>query len=97
MKKLCFVLAITIFSFTSVNAQEGFSGGIHIGVPTGDFSDLCGIRYGVDLYYLFKVADNFDAGFIIGYTNFSGKDLTSGSFILEVGDAGFISVAATAR
>ena len=97
MKKLCIVAILAIFSFTSTNAQEGFSGGVHLGIPTGDVSEISGFNYGVDLSYLFNVADDFDAGFTTGYTNFTGKDISTGFGTIEFDDFGFVPVAATAR
>ncbi len=101
MKKLCIVAMLAIFSFTSVNAQEGLTAGIHVGIPSGDISDYSGLNFGVDLSYLFNVAEGFDAGLTTGYTHFTGKDQTfSGDgvdFTVETDDFGFIPLAGTAR
>ena len=102
MKKLCIVAVLAIFSFTSIKAQEGFSGGVHVGIPSGDISDLSGLNLGLDLTYLFNVAEGFDAGITTGYTHFTGKDQTfstgdGGSISFEVEDFGFIPIAGTAR
>lgn len=102
MKKLCIVAVLAIFSFTSVNAQEGFSGGVHVGIPSGDISDFSDLNFGVDLSYLFNIADGFDSGFTTGYTYFTGKDQTfsSGdgpSITVKSDGAGFIPLAGTAR
>ncbi len=101
MKKLCIVAMLAIFSFTSVNAQEGLTAGIHVGIPSGDISDYSGLNFGVDLSYLFNVAEGFDVGLTTGYTHFTGKDQTfSGDgvdFTVEADDFGFIPLAGTAR
>ena len=102
MKKLCIVAVLAIFSFTSVNAQEGFSGGLHVGIPSGDISDFSGLNLGVDLSYLVNVAEGFDAGITSGYTHFTGKDQTfsngdGGSITIEAEGTGFIPLAGTAR
>jgi len=97
MKKLCIAVLLAIFSFTSVKSQEGFSGGVHVGIPSGDISDFSGLNFGIDLSYLFNVAEGFDAGITSGYTHFTGKDWNDGPFTIEVEDFGFIPIAGTAR
>ena len=102
MKKLCFVALVAIFSFGSIYAQGGFSGGLHLGIPSGDVSDFTSLNVGVDVTYLFEVSDGFEAGITSGYTHFIGKDTTidfggEGSFTSQVEDFGFIPLAGTAR
>lgn len=102
MKKLCLVALVAIFSYSSVNAQGSITGGLHVGIPSGDISDFASLNIGADLSYLFEVSDGFEAGFTTGYTHFIGKESTfdfgdGGSFTVEAEDFGFIPVAGTAR
>ena len=102
MKKLCLVALLAVFSISSMNAQGSFSGGLHLGIPSGDVSDFSSLNIGVDLSYLFEVSDGFDAGFTTGYTHFLGKETTidfggEGSFTIDAEDFGFIPIAGTAR
>ncbi len=86
MKKFLFA-AFAVLAFGAVNAQ-GFKGGVHIGLPVGDFSDFTSFAAGADLSYTWEVADNFTAGVATGYSAFFGKDGGDGF--------GFIPLAGTA-
>tara|TARA_R110002073_G_scaffold4213_1_gene27906 strand:+ start:46156 stop:46650 length:495 start_codon:yes stop_codon:yes gene_type:complete len=97
MKKLCIIAVLSMITFTSVEAQGTFNGGIHLGIPVGDVSDFSGFNMGVDLSYLMEIADGLEAGFATGYSHFTGKDVDFGEISFEAEDFGFIPLAGTAR
>ena len=97
MKKLCLVALITVLSFTNLEAQGGFSAGVHLGIPVADASDISGFNFGLDVSYLFEVSDEFQAGLTSGYTHFTGKSIDLGFGTVSVEDFGFIPLAGTAR
>ena len=74
MKKI-FLTAAAVFAFSFANAQDGsFKLGAHLGLPTGDIQDFTSVNLGVDVAYVWNVADSFDAGIASGYTSYLGKD-----------------------
>ena len=74
MKKLFLVGAVALFG--AMNAQTGFKAGAHIGMPLGDLGEATSFNFGVDLAYLYPVAENVKIGATTGYTYFTGKDQT---------------------
>lgn len=81
---------LAVFAFGAAQAQDGgFKAGVHLGLPIGDISDFSSFNGGVDLAYMWSVADSFNAGLTTGYTYFSGKD--------GFGNLGFIPVAASGQ
>jgi len=98
MKKLFFAAAFAAIGLVGVNAQTGFEGTVHVGVPVGDTADASSFNLGVDLAYLWPVANNFSLGAKVGYDHFIGKDVKyNGTVIAEKEDVGFIPLAATAK
>ena len=76
MKRILLSL-VAIMAFGFANAQEGnFKVGAHVGLPLGDFKDSFSVNLGVDVAYLWKVADKFSAGVTTGYTTFLAKTYT---------------------
>lgn len=89
MKKIIFTAAL-VFVFSFANAQKGsFKLGAHVGIPMGDIKDFSSVNLGVDVAYVWKVSDNFDAGVATGYTSYLGKDGADA--------AGFIPIAVTGQ
>lgn len=89
MKKII-LTAVAVFAFSFANAQDGgFKLGAHVGLPTGDIKDFSSANLGVDIAYVWKVADKFDAGLASGYTTYLGKDGADAT--------GFIPVVATGQ
>ena len=71
-KRLILILALTAcFSTSKTFAQ--FSGGLELGLPMGNFSDMASTGFGVTAKYEANISDklNWNAG--IGYLSFSGK------------------------
>ncbi len=90
MKKLVLAASVALFGLVGVNAQStGVEGGVHIGIPVGDVSDLSGFNIGLDLAYLYPVSENFKLGIASGYDHFIGKD--------DFKDFGFIPLAVSAK
>ena len=97
MKKIIVLAGNVIGTFGFVNAQEGnFKLGAHVGLPVGDAKDFSSVNLGVDVAYVWKVADQFSAGVTTGYSTYLGKTVDVagiGSFKAE--DSGFIPIAVT--
>ncbi|MCK5401927.1 MAG: hypothetical protein KAJ28_09870 [Flavobacteriaceae bacterium] len=102
MKKILLFVAIAIFGFSNISAQdssqtnnsgEGFNFGLHLGIPVGDFEDVSSFTLGLDVSYLFNVSEGFDVGIATGYINFFGKDFEG----FKVDDLGIIPIAASTR
>ena len=96
MKKVLFIAAFLVAG-VSMQAQEGASAGVNLGLPIGDAGDVSGFSIGVDFNYLWSAAESFDAGVAVGFTNAFGKtiDTPIGSF--EVEDVQFLPLAAAGR
>lgn len=102
MKKIFLTAIVAVMSIVGLSAQDsGFSGGIHIGIPTGDIKDSSSFNAGLDISYMKEVSDLFKVGLTTGYTNFFGKDYdySAGSVTVTVkgSDLAFIPLAATAE
>jgi hypothetical protein len=101
MKKIILTVA-AVFVLSFANAQDGgFKAGIHAGLPIGVAGDVYSANFGVDLAYMWNVADKFQAGVTTGYSFYSGKsvDLGFGEFILATTkvNGAFIPIAATGQ
>jgi len=97
MKKLCLVAFVAIFSFSTANAQGNLEATAEVGFVIGDASDFTSLSVGAALAYLFEVSDDFQAGPEIGYTNYFGKDFTSGSITFKTDDFGVVPILAKAQ
>ncbi|OAD46144.1 outer membrane beta-barrel protein [Polaribacter atrinae] len=99
MKKLLVIAALAFAGLGVVNAQEGsFNGGVNVGFPTGDTSDVSSFAMSVEANYLFDVSETFKVGPSISYLHYFGKDIEINGFgTIEVKDSGFLPVAAAAR
>ena len=102
MKKLFLTGALALFGL--MNAQKTESGirlGVNAGIPVGDFGKFTTFTAGVDLAYLYPLAENFRLGVTTGYSHYFGKktktDLILVTLKNEVPDVGIIPVAATAE
>jgi hypothetical protein len=101
MKKVILsMFALATFGFAS--AQEGqFKAGIHAGFPMGDIKESTTVNLGLDVAYLWKVADKFSAGATAGYTTYLGKTVTfdTGFGVVEIkpDPISFIPVGATGQ
>ena len=76
-------MTIILFSFTS-NAQ-GLRVGGTIGIPSGGAETYYSFVYGLDLSYTWNLAEKFDLGIVLNYTQFSPDN---GTYILPAGIAG---------
>ncbi len=97
MKKIFLTMA-AVFAFSFANAQDdgGFKAGIHAGIPMGDAGDLYSFNAGLDVAYMWNVADKFQAGVTTGYSYYAGKAFDTGFGEVKVNGA-FIPVAATGQ
>ncbi|MCE2611568.1 outer membrane beta-barrel protein [Flavobacteriaceae bacterium D16] len=96
MKKVILIAAFFVAGL-SLQAQEGASVGINLGIPTGDASDISGFSIGVDFTYLWSVSDKFDAGAAVGFSNAFGKEIDTGLGSVEIDDIQFLPIAAAGR
>lgn len=102
MKKLFLTGALALFGLMSAQKTEsGFRLGVNAGIPVGDFGKFTTFTAGVDLAYLYPLAENFRLGVATGYSHYFGKktktDLILVTLKNEVPDVGIIPVAATAE
>jgi hypothetical protein len=82
---------LAVFAFGAAQAQDGgFKAGLNLGLPMGDIKDAYSFTVGVDVAYMWSVADKFQAGVSLGYAHYMAKE----DFI---DDAGFLPIAATAQ
>ena len=102
MKKLFLTGALALFGL--MNAQKTESGirlGVNAGIPVGDFGKFTTFTAGVDLAYLYPLAENFRLGVATGYSHYFGKKTKTDLILVilrnEVPDVGIIPVAATAE
>lgn len=86
MKKILLFVAFVALSFT---ASAQFSGGVNIGIPTGNASNVSSFAFGVDLNYMLSSEEDFSYGLAAGYQNFSGKN--------GAGSVSFLPIAASGR
>lgn len=87
MKKIITGLFVTV-GF-SINAQNHFSVGAHIGIPVMDVADASSINVGLNAAYLHDISENFKIGASMGYSHFFVKTLGT--------DLSFIPIAAKAQ
>ena len=102
MKKLFLIGALALFGLMSAQKTEsGIRLGVNAGIPVGDFGKFTTFTAGVDLAYLYPLAENFRLGVATGYSHYFGKktktDLILVTLKNEVPDVGIIPVAATAE
>jgi len=102
MKKLFLTGALALFGLMSAQKTEsGIRLGVNAGIPVGDFGKFTTFTAGVDLAYLYPLAENFRLGVATGYSHYFGKktktDLILVTLKNEVPDVGIIPVAATAE
>ena len=102
MKKLFLTGALALFGLMSAQKTDsGIRLGVNAGIPVGDFGKLTTFTAGVDVAYLYPLAENFRLGVATGYSHYFGKktktDLILVTLKNEVPDVGIIPVAATAE
>lgn len=97
MKKVL-IIAVMMLGAFGLQAQEGFRAGINLALPVGDAADVSSFSLGLDVNYLWEVADSFDAGVAAGFTNAFGKDIDTGlGGSVKVDDVQFLPLAAAGR
>ena len=105
MKKIILTMAV-VLTAAFANAQDkksgsdseaGFRGGINLGLPMGDIKDLYSFSLGLDVSYLWPIADKFQAGVTTGYAHYLGKTVDFLGVSVKNDDAGFVPLAATAE
>jgi hypothetical protein len=96
MKKVL-ILAVLMLGAVGLHAQEGFRAGINVALPVGDAADVSGFSLGLDVNYLWEVADSFDVGVAAGFTNAFGKKIDTGIGTVQIEDVQFLPLAAAGR
>lgn len=104
MKKFVLTGAMALLGLVNVSAQESgnFKLGAHVGLPVGDLADVSSANLGVDVAYVFPIAENFKLGVTSGYSHYFGKktEINVLGFKLaegKVSDFGIIPLAATGQ
>lgn len=93
MRKILLSAILAAFVLTSLNAQGEFRAGASLGLPVGDIADVTTFAFGIDLSYLFEVADQLSVGPTAGYQHFFGDNIDVGSIEVEVEDFSFMKIA----
>ena len=96
MKKVL-IIAVMMLGVVGLQAQEGFRAGINVALPVGDASDVSSFSLGLDVNYLWEVAESFDAGLAAGFTNAFGKEIDTGVGSVSIDDVQFLPIAAAGR
>lgn len=83
MKKILLAMSIVAVSFAA-NAQKnegGFhvAGGVHVGLPIGDFGDVSSFGIGAQLQGEYMFAESVSGTITTGYTSFMGKEVDLGA------------------
>lgn len=94
MKKLVLIGCLALFGI-SVQAQNEFRAGAHLGLPVGDAGDFATFAIAVDLGYLFEISDEIQVGPTIGYSHSFGDSIDTIIGQIDVDDAQFIPIAAS--
>ncbi|MAO10926.1 MAG: hypothetical protein CMC07_08610 [Flavobacteriaceae bacterium] len=101
MKKLLLVAALAVFMMGTSFAQGQFKIGANGAIPVGDAGDSYTFGVGVDVAYLFEVADMVWIGPQASYFHYFGDDVEIdtgiGTISGEVEDAAFLPIAASGR
>ena len=107
MKKITLTV-LAVFALTFANAQDkkdssgsddsaGFKLGLNLGLPLGDIKDAYSLGLGLDLAYMWPIADGFQLGVTTGYAHYLGKTEDFGGISVKYDDAGFVPLAASAQ
>lgn len=103
MKKSLLVGALAFFGLATAQQEKGnFKLGAHIGLPVGELSEVTTFNVGVDVAYVYPIAENFKLGVTTGYSYYTGKTEEVNLYGLDFGKVrmpslGIIPVAATAQ
>ena len=95
MKKLLLFCLFSIFTLSSLQAQEGFRLGIQGGIPSGDFDEAVSLMIGADVGYMWVLGEYFDLGIATGYIHGFGDNFGLESEAGE--DVQFLPVAGAFR
>jgi hypothetical protein len=75
------ILVIALVGFmTSSNLFAQFSGGLELGLPMGNFSDIANVGFGISGKYEAQIKDKLSWTAGLGYLSFGGKSFLGGSF-----------------
>lgn len=100
MKKVIF-LAFILATAVAANAQGDkafkFSGGVRLGLPTGNFHLSHALGVGAELQAEYKFAPNASFTGTTGFTNFIGKSESYGGYKYKYSSVGYIPLLVGAR
>ncbi len=97
MKKVMF-LALILATTVTVNAQSKtdkgthFTGGLRIGLPTGNFHLSHSLGIGAELGVEYKLSSQASLTGTTGFTNFMGKSETYGGYKYKYDAVGYIPI-----
>lgn len=94
MKKLVLIVCLVLLGW-SVQAQNEFRAGAHLGLPIGDAGDFATFAIAVDLGYLFEISEEVQVGPTIGYSHSFGDSIDTILGSIDIDDVQFIPIAAT--
>ncbi len=94
MKKFV-LIAFFALAGMSMQAQNQFRAGAHLGLPVGDAGDFATFAIAVDLGYLFEISEEVQVGPTIGYSHSFGDSIDTIIGSIDVDDVQFLPVAAS--
>lgn len=98
MKKNFLIGALALFGVVNAQQEQGeFKIGAHVGLPVGDISKTHSVNLGVDVAYLYPIAENFKLGVTSGYSHYFGKNVDYVLIKKKHSDFGVIPVAASGQ
>jgi hypothetical protein len=90
MKKIMMFAFLVMLSFSAFSQKgSGFSVGLELGMPMGDFSNFSKIGFGGSAKYHHALSDKGNLTGTVGYTSFSSKTDGAGSTGLLAIKAGY--------
>ncbi|MFM9838794.1 MAG: hypothetical protein ACKVOQ_11055 [Cyclobacteriaceae bacterium] len=81
MKKIILSVLFIVTVFGAAFSQDGrFSGGLELGLPVGNFSDIANIGFGASGRYEAPIQDKLNWTGTIGFLSFGGKSISGFSY-----------------
>lgn len=80
MKKLLFIVLVTVFAVTFANAQSKMAASVQgtLSFPTGDFRDGAGTGFGAAGTFIYSVSPMLDVTGSVGYLKWGSKESIPG-------------------
>ncbi len=97
MKNLLAATLMALFSFTFLQAQEGFKIEIQGGLPFNDFNTDVSLAIGLDVGYMRAINPTFDLGATVGYIHGIPETFHSEVVLTDLPTIQFVPLAGSVR